>query len=146
MLLCKNRLRPQKNDELKRKNFLKRFSLKTIVLIAFAVALLLLVFRCGYYYFKYMRIREIHLSSFNGREGLRIPVRFCDGNLTAIRGVAVYTPEGVCYTLRCIPERKSVWLTINRVAWGGLTVFSARYEALIDDKFLCVVSTDIKKL
>ena len=102
--------------------------IKRIVGITFAVVLFLAVLRWGYYYLEYVRSREIRISSFGKMESeIIIPVRYHDGNLTTIRGVAMYTPDRKCYHLRCVPEKDILWITVNRVGWGGVTVFTARY-------------------
>lgn len=103
--------------------------IKRIVGITFAFVLFLAVLRWGYYYLEYVRSREIRISSFEQVESeIIIPVRYQDGKLTTIRSVAMYTPDRKCYHLRCVPEKDILWITVNRVGWGGVTVFTARYE------------------
>ena len=68
-----------------------------------------------------------------------IPVKYVDNKLSELPGKAIYTPEKQRYSLRYSAVEDKLFITVNQMAWYGLTVYSARYEITdknIHDKLL----------
>lgn len=68
-----------------------------------------------------------------------IPVKYVDNKLSELPGKAIYTPEKQRYSLRYSAVEDKLFITVNQMAWYGLTFYSARYEITdknIHDKLL----------
>lgn len=85
------------------------------------------------FYINFVRLKAIDVVSIETKPcNFLLPVKYIDSKRSNLPGKAVYTPEKERYSLRYSASENKLFITVNRIAWYGLTVYSARYE--ITDK------------
>ena len=57
---------------------------------------------------------------------ITIPIKFHSTDLTDLPGIPLYTKNKGRYTLRCVPEKDILWITVSRM--GYISVYTARFE------------------
>lgn len=81
------------------------------------------------FYINFVRIKSINIVSLETELcNFVIPVKYIDNKRSELHGKAIYTPEKKRYSLRYSDTENKLFITINQMAWCGLTVFRARYE------------------
>ena len=85
------------------------------------------------FYISFVRLNSINIVSMETKScDFTIPVKYIDNKRSDLPGKAIYTPEKERYSLRYSNTDDKLLITVNKMAWYGLTIFRARYE--ITDK------------
>ena len=123
-------------------NPLKKFFLIFLPVIVCSV-LILLTAVWGAVYLRYIHTDRIEAAKIAGTSiKMTIPIKFVSTNLTDLPGISIHTKDGVRYSLRCVPEKDVLWITMLRM--GYISVYTVRYE--VTDKKIRNELMDIWKI
>ena len=123
-------------------NPLKKFFLIFLPVIVCSV-LILLTAVWGAVYLRYIHTDRIEAAKIAGTSiKMTIPIKFVSTNLTDLPGIPIHTKDGFRYSLRCVPEKDVLWITMLRM--GYISVYTVRYE--VTDKKIRNELMDIWKI
>ena len=95
--------------------------------VAICSTLILLTAMWGVVYLQYINTEKIEAMEIAGAPiTITIPIKFVSTSLTDLPGISICTKDGHRYSLRCIPEKDILWITMLRM--GYVSVYTVRYE------------------